>query len=331
MCSEDSALDRDTVRAQPAEKVFIQRLGRFCRSGPLKGRAQPAPDIAEQGELRDDQRCALHLGQAAVHLAGFIFPDAQAGNFRRQILRIGFAVARFHAQQHNRAGADGARDLTCYPDFGPADALDHRPHGIHYPARGTWIWQSDKLSQVDSVSMSLAPQLLSTPRLRLRPPRPQDAEAIFSRYASDAEVTRYLSWPRHRDLNDTRAFLAMSAAVWQHDGVGPYLVFREADLMGSTGLQCLPGRRALTGYVLARDAWGQGFATEILRCMLELAQVCGLRELQAICHARHRASQRVLEKCGFQVAQAMDLDFPNLDPMKQAAHMYKVKVKKHAS
>ena len=170
--------------------------------------------------------------------------------------------------------------------------------------------------------MAMAPQLLHTPRLRLRPPRPHDAEAIFSRYAADAEVTRYLSWPRHRTLNDTRAFLEWSAAAWQRDGVGPYLIYREDDLIGSTGLQCMAGERALTGYVLARDAWGQGYATEVLRGMMELAQTCGLRELEAICHARHRASQRVLEKCGFQPVRDSNQPFPNLIPAMQPAHIF---------
>ena len=56
----------------------------------------------------------------------------------------------------------------------------------------------------------MAPERIETARLILRRPRAADAPAIFSRYASDVEVTKYLAWRRHRQLSDTAAFLAFS-------------------------------------------------------------------------------------------------------------------------
>ena len=37
---------------------------------------------------------------------------------------------------------------------------------------------------------------VETERLVLRRPTAADAPAIFARYASDPEVTRYMAWPR---------------------------------------------------------------------------------------------------------------------------------------
>ena len=51
--------------------------------------------------------------------------------------------------------------------------------------------------------------IVETPRLRLRPPQPADAQAIFERYASDPRVTRYLGWPTHRTVGDTEDFLGI--------------------------------------------------------------------------------------------------------------------------
>jgi RimJ/RimL family protein N-acetyltransferase len=51
--------------------------------------------------------------------------------------------------------------------------------------------------------------------------------------------------------------------------------------------------------VLARDAWGQGFATEALAAVLDIAGAIGVARLFALCHPAHRPSRRVLEKCGF--------------------------------
>lgn len=48
------------------------------------------------------------------------------------------------------------------------------------------------------------------------PERPSaaDAEAILARYAGDPEVVRYLGWPGHELLAETRAFLAFRDSVW---------------------------------------------------------------------------------------------------------------------
>jgi [ribosomal protein S5]-alanine N-acetyltransferase len=163
-----------------------------------------------------------------------------------------------------------------------------------------------------------APHTLETPRLQLRRPLPTDAGAIFTRYAADPEVTRLLSWPTHRSIDDTRAFLAFGDAEWEQWPAGPYLIVSRADgrLLGSTGFAFETPLRASTGYVLARDAWGHGYAREALRALVDLAPRLGLQRLYAICHAQHAASARVLEACGFEREGLLRscYEFPNLAP-----------------
>jgi [ribosomal protein S5]-alanine N-acetyltransferase len=161
-----------------------------------------------------------------------------------------------------------------------------------------------------------APPIVETPRLVLSAPAVTDAEEVFRRYASDSAVTKYLGWPTHRTVEDTQGFLAFSAIQWEREGAGPYLIWARADgqLLGSTGLGLEPGEQAITGYVLATDAWGQGYATEALSAMVEVATDIGVRQLYALCHPQHRASWRVLEKCGFARDGKWDrqLEFPNI-------------------
>jgi ribosomal-protein-alanine N-acetyltransferase len=163
-----------------------------------------------------------------------------------------------------------------------------------------------------------APERIETARLLLRRPSLGDAESIFSRYASDPEVTRYLSWPTHRSIEDTRRFLELSESEWQKWHAGPYLIESRDDgrLVGSTGFGFETPLRAATGYVLARDAWGRGYATEALLAILALAPDVGIRRLHALCHPEHFASQRVLEKCGFDREGLLQChsEFPNLRP-----------------
>jgi RimJ/RimL family protein N-acetyltransferase len=168
-----------------------------------------------------------------------------------------------------------------------------------------------------------ARETIETDRLLLRRPKPSDAQAVFHRYASDREVTRYLSWPTHRNVADTLAFLAWSDAEWDRWPAGPYLVLeRNGDstkLVGSTGLSYKTPQRAITGYVFAREAWGQGFATEALQAMVDVAQKTGVERLEAICHIDHSPSANVLEKCGFarEEVRREHFVFPNLKPQKK--------------
>jgi ribosomal-protein-alanine N-acetyltransferase len=163
------------------------------------------------------------------------------------------------------------------------------------------------------------PRRVETDRLVLAPPAAVDAEAIFLRYASDPEVTRYLSWPTHRTIVDTAAFIAYSDAQWTGAGVGAYLIRARDDgtLLGSTGLTIdEAGEDVQTGYVLARDAWGRGYATEALHAMVAVARGLGLPRLVALCHVDHRPSRRVLEKCAFTCDPSWTarMEFPNLAP-----------------
>lgn len=163
-----------------------------------------------------------------------------------------------------------------------------------------------------------AAERLDTGRMTLRRPVIDDAQAIFDRYASDPDVTRYLAWPRHVSVEDAQVFLGYSNAEWRQWGCGPYLAHSRADgrLIGSTGLAFESRTVASTGYVLARDAWGHGYATEMLEAMVDVARGLGLRRLYAICHVEHAASARVMEKGGLVREGVLPRHtiFPNLGP-----------------
>lgn len=157
---------------------------------------------------------------------------------------------------------------------------------------------------------------VETERLVLRKPERADAQGIFTRYASDPQVTRLLAWPRHESLEATREFLDLSDAQWSGWPVGPYLVESRQDgtLLGGTGLAFEAKDRAMTGYVLSRNAWGKGYATESLRAVLDVARRAGAIRIYALCHPDNYASQHVLAKCGFSLEGLLreHSRFPNL-------------------
>ena len=96
-------------------------------------------------------------------------------------------------------------------------------------------------------------------------------------------------------------FLQFSEAEWARWPTGPYPLSRvktaacwaAPDWAFSNRLQ-----RAATGYVFAQDAWGQGYATESLWAVVEIARKTGVVRLSALL-VIPGIQPRVLEKCGF--------------------------------
>ena len=171
------------------------------------------------------------------------------------------------------------------------------------------------------------PERIETARLVLRRPRPDDAAAIFARYASVPEVTRYMSFPRHVAIDQTRAFLDFCDDEWRRWPAGPYLIESRADgrLLGGTGFAFETHYRASTGYVFARDAWGKGYATEAVNAIVEIGKDIGIIRLYALCHVDHARSARVLQRAGFTYEGVLQryLEFPNLAPGEPAdVHCY---------
>lgn len=163
-----------------------------------------------------------------------------------------------------------------------------------------------------------APETIETERLLLRRPKRSDAEAMFERYASHKEVTRFLCWPKHRAVTDTHAFIDFSDAEWVKCPAGPYLIISRTDgvLLGSIALTFETAYRAAVGYVLAKDSWGSGYATEALQAIVEVADCVETTRLYALVHPEQQASLRVLEKCKFtlEATLARYTEFPNLQP-----------------
>ena len=63
----------------------------------------------------------------------------------------------------------------------------------------------------------------------MRPVRVADAEVIFSLYATDTEVTRYLTWKPHSSVAETREFLGICEKAWSQGTSCPWAIERRED------------------------------------------------------------------------------------------------------
>jgi ribosomal-protein-alanine N-acetyltransferase len=164
-----------------------------------------------------------------------------------------------------------------------------------------------------------------TERLIIRRPVAADAETIFRGYGGDTQVTRYVSWPCHQSVNDSREFIRFSDEHWARWSAGPLLIATAEDgrVVGGTGLVFEDKEFATTGYVLSKQVWGCGYATEALGGVVQMAARIGLRWLRARCHPFHVSSQRVLEKNRFVREEEPRLaNFPNLPDSESREALY---------
>lgn len=171
------------------------------------------------------------------------------------------------------------------------------------------------------------PEELRTRRLVLRRTRVADAEAIFRAYATDPEVTRYLGWLPHDDIAQTEAFLHAISGDWDAGAAFPLVVIEtnaDGRLLGMIHPK-LRGATVNYGYVLRRDSWGQGYASEMLCHLVDHALASpGVHRAEAFCDLENRASARVMEKAGMRFEGVLRRYFvhPNVSPEPRDCAMY---------
>jgi RimJ/RimL family protein N-acetyltransferase len=137
--------------------------------------------------------------------------------------------------------------------------------------------------------------LLRTARLTLRAPRPDDAKSIKSLINDRRIAENMATVPHPYTLKDARSFIADAAGK-------PLFVIARDDgrLVGGGGIGLRP-RGYEIGYWIGVRYWGNGYATEAARALVDHAfRDLDLTELLAGARVTNPASRRVLEKCGFQ-------------------------------
>ena len=146
----------------------------------------------------------------------------------------------------------------------------------------------------------MLPETFQTKRLVLRPIASEDAEPIFTNYAQDTTVTRFLIWRPHRSRSDTEAYIARCVAAPREAEITYVLTDRDnGEVRGSFALRRAAPHRLDCGYVLARRWWGRGLMTEVLAEVVNWAlHQPSVFRIGAVCDVENVGSARVMEKAG---------------------------------
>lgn len=141
---------------------------------------------------------------------------------------------------------------------------------------------------------------LRTARLLLRPFTAADAERVQACLAVRDVAMQTLTVPHPYPAGTAAAWIAKHAA-WHEAGKQViWAIVRDDLLIGAIGLAIVAThRRAEAGYWIAREAWGQGVATEALRAVIAYGfDVLGLHRIDAQHYRENPASGAVMRKVG---------------------------------
>ncbi len=158
---------------------------------------------------------------------------------------------------------------------------------------------------------------LRTPRLILRRWRDEDREP-FAAINADPEVMAHFPAPLTRRQSDQ--VVDRIEAGFDRDGFGLWAVevVGGAPFVGFVGLNRVPFEAHFTpaveiGWRLARPHWGQGYATEAGRAVLELSFTeLGLDEVVSFTTEANLRSRAVMQRLGLRHDPADDFDHPGL-------------------
>ena len=144
-------------------------------------------------------------------------------------------------------------------------------------------------------------QVLTTPRLTLRPFTVADAPAMFANWASDPEVTKFLTWPTHASVEVSRFILNDWASHYAEPDYYSWAIVYEGEPIGSIAVVSRDDQigKAHIGYALGRHWWHRGIMSEALQAVMTfLFDEVGYQRLEARHDPRNPHSGGVMKKCG---------------------------------
>jgi len=151
--------------------------------------------------------------------------------------------------------------------------------------------------------LKLTVPVIETKRLILRPIQIEDANDLFE-YASDEEVVRLLSWPKHENVQRSETSIREHFLPRPERGIPEaYAIVHKADhkMIGTVDVHTVRfDDVGEIGYALNRLYHNQGLMSEALIAALPIwFNHCGFRRLEIMHNEINIGSRRVIEKAGF--------------------------------
>lgn len=146
-------------------------------------------------------------------------------------------------------------------------------------------------------------QTIETARLILRKAVREDAEFMFRNWASDPEVTKFLTWPTHQSVEITRSVLDMWIPDYKKPNFYQWMIELKdlGEVIGTISVVRLNDNieEAEIGYCIGQPWWGKGIVAEALKGVMKfLFDEIGVNRVTARHDTCNPNSGAVMKKCG---------------------------------
>jgi ribosomal-protein-alanine N-acetyltransferase len=147
-------------------------------------------------------------------------------------------------------------------------------------------------------------QRIETERLVLRRFSVDDAEAMYQNWASDSEVTRYLTWATHASCEVSRTVLEDWVLSYSKPNYYQWAIVlkeHESDPIGSISAVGMNDDIDMVhiGYCLGKDWWNQGIMSEALKAVIDFFfDQVGANRIESRHDPGNPYSGMVMKKCG---------------------------------
>ena len=147
----------------------------------------------------------------------------------------------------------------------------------------------------------LGTKQINTGRLILRRFSVDDAQAMYDNWASDPEVTKYLTWPAHSGPEVSRMVLDSWVVGYERDDFYQWAIEFEGEPIGSiSGVsKTAPAELVHIGYCIGRKWWHQGIMSEVLSAVIRFFfEEVGVNRIETRHDPNNPHSGGVMRKCG---------------------------------
>lgn len=149
----------------------------------------------------------------------------------------------------------------------------------------------------------LGTKRIETNRLILRPFVMEDAEAMYRNWASDPEVTKFLSWPAYKSVDTAHEILGIWTKQYSDNTFYQWAIELKSlgQPIGSISVVNSDDRVDMMeiGFCIGKNWWGQGIMTEAMKAVMAyLFEEVGAARIEAGHDPNNPASGAVQRKCG---------------------------------
>lgn len=145
---------------------------------------------------------------------------------------------------------------------------------------------------------------LETNRLKLRRFELSDAVAMYKNWANDSEVTKYLTWPTHKDVSISENVLKEWVIQYENDKYYQWAIVLKSngnEPIGSIAIVKMDENIKMVhvGYCIGKKWWHQGITSEALSALIHFFfKKVKVNRIEARHDPRNPNSGKVMEKCG---------------------------------